>query len=84
MCKLFKKSKENKVLETEKKEMVLQQEFHSVKAKVREFDVPKEEPFANDKLDRKPQVEVLTNAISVYQDGAVIALVYGEAGRQHL
>lgn len=74
LCKLFKKRKENKVLETEIKEMVLQQEFHSVKAKVREFDVPEDEPFANDKLDRKPQVEVLTNAISVYQDGAVIAL----------
>ena len=72
MCKLFKKRKGKRAMETEKKEMVLQQEFHSVKAKVREFDVPKEEPFANDKLDRKPQVEVLTNAISVYQDGAVI------------
>ena len=74
MCKLFKKRKGKRAMETEKKDMVLQQEFHSVKAKVREFNVPEEEPFANDKLNRKPQVEVLTNAISVYQDGAVIAL----------
>ena len=45
-----------------------------VKAKVRDIEIPEKDPFANDKLDRKKYVEILTSAVNAYQDGAVMAL----------
>lgn len=74
MCKLFKKKKETETMETEMTELKSEQVYHSVKAKVRDFVISKEDPFANDKLDRKKNAEVLTSAAFAYQDGAVLAL----------
>ena len=45
-----------------------------IKAKAGEINIPKEDPFENDKLDRKKSAKVLTSAVSAFQDGAVIAL----------
>ena len=45
-----------------------------LKAKAGEINIPKEDPFENDKLDRKKSAKVLTRAVSAFQDGAVIAL----------
>lgn len=74
MCKLFKRRKGKRALEIKKKEMVLGQAFHTVKAKVRDFEISEKDPFANDKLDREKYAEVLTSAAYAYQDGAVLAL----------
>ena len=59
-------------METETKELKSEQVYHFVKAKVGDFLIPKENPFVNDKLDRKKNAEVLTSAAFAYQDGAVL------------
>lgn len=45
-----------------------------VKAKVKELEIPAEEPFKNDKLERKNYAEILTGIVETFEDGAVIAL----------
>lgn len=45
-----------------------------VKAKTREIEITKEEPFKNDKLNREKYAKVLTSTAKAYQDGAVLAL----------
>ena len=46
----------------------------AIRAKVRNFDIPEGNPFANDKLDREKFAKVLTSVVNTYQNGAVIAL----------
>lgn len=58
----------------ENKVMINEKQNHCVKAKIRDFEVPENDPFANDQLDRKKYIHALTNAAFVYKDGAVIAL----------
>jgi len=74
MCKLFKKRKEQRVLKNITETIETKQVYPSVKAKVEELEVPTDNPFANDKLERKKNAEVLTSAACAYQGGAVLAL----------
>ena len=45
-----------------------------IKAKVMEFEIPDNDPFKNDKLDRKNYAKALTDMVDLYMEGAVIAL----------
>ena len=46
----------------------------AIKAKTREIEIIKNEPFKNDKLNREKYAKVLTSTVKAYQDGAVLAL----------
>jgi len=46
----------------------------AIKAKTREIEIIKDEPFKNDKLNREKYAKVLTSTVKAYQDGAVLAL----------
>lgn len=45
-----------------------------IKAKVGDIEIPENDPFVNDKLDRKRYAEVLTSVVNAYLGGAVMAL----------
>ena len=49
-------------------------DFPVFKGSIEEFEVPKNDPFKNDKLNRKPYIETLTNVVRSFQYGTVIAL----------
>ena len=49
-------------------------DFPVFKGSIEEIEVPKENPFENDKLNRKPYIKTLTNVVRSFQHGTVIAL----------
>ena len=46
----------------------------TIRIQPREIEVPKEDPFANDLLDRKESVEVLTHLVRSFEGPCVLAL----------
>ncbi len=53
---------------------VSKKDFLVLKGPVGEIDVPVDNPFKYDELDREPEITALTHVIRLYQNGAVIAL----------
>lgn len=45
-----------------------------LKGSVGEIEVPKDDPFKYDELDRKQYIMTLTNVVRSFQNGTVIAL----------